>query len=102
MIEVQPPPAALAKGSCRGNPKPFDGKTRMDIAVAVKLCSQCPVLRDCHAWAKTWASNMGSTCCFDGVLAGKVYGDARKLLTDKEKKIMRDKSAIINGHRRAS
>jgi hypothetical protein len=76
---------------CTTEPKIFDGTTIADIRYSLATCATCPMLLPCRNWAKTQIHNIGAghrrgtgmnggIVGLNGVVGGRVYGDALKLL----------------------
>lgn len=82
----------LEDAQCVTQPHTFDGTTINDIHTALWTCARCPVLLPCHRWAKTQTRHThgqgasqssginGGVVGLHGVVGGRVYGDALKLL----------------------
>lgn len=69
----------------------FDGTSVADIRYALATCARCPALVACHHWAATQTHQMGGgsrrgtgtnggVIGLQGIVGGRVYGDALKLL----------------------
>ena len=78
---------------CVDYPRLFDGTTPRDIALALQGCQACPVLAECSRWARDQAHRSSSATGIDGgavrlhgVIGGRVYGDAAKLVAAQRKR----------------
>jgi len=80
---------------CLDYPRLFDGTTIRDITLALQGCQACPILTDCSRWARDQAHRVGGNpgdvtgmrggaVHLNGVIGGRVYGDAAKLLAHKK------------------
>jgi hypothetical protein len=80
------PLVPLEKAACTGHATTMDGQTMEDIVTALRLCSECPVIVECRAWVHNNARGYHGGQGFQGVIGGRIYGDARKVLHRSIKK----------------
>jgi hypothetical protein len=70
----------LEGAACMDIPNVMDGNNLHDVIDALGTCADCPVLMPCREWVNG-LSNHQKRNTLNGVVGGKVWGEAKRWLT---------------------
>jgi hypothetical protein len=74
----------LEGAACTTIPNAMDGNNYGDVMIGLEACRGCPVLAQCSNWVNG-LDRYSKRHMLGGVVAGKVWGEAKRYLSVRER-----------------